>query len=325
MNVSRAALLSALSALAPGAALAQQSVIHDTLSADTPTAVTCGFCATERFGVVFRELPSPRRGIDPEDFPIRLESVQIAIAAATVTGGTSCTPSETGGTITAPVEIYAGSEVPTGAITSLSADGPWSATEELVWAADAPLALSTATPGGGGRYELSFNELVVRDETDAPIVIESGTYIRVVVTLPAADPAVACTGGLDRPAGFPFRDSDGRIAPERSYIYAAGVGWLWNEQASIDGDWGIRLTLFRAPPRDGGAPELDAGSGADAATEVDAAAPSDAGSGADAGAPPAEGGCGCRAAARDDRGWMLGAAAVLLLVRRRRRQSSSTV
>src|SRR5690606_13897366 len=120
------------------------------------------------FGVVFRELPAPRRGIEPEDFPITLESVQVALASATVSPGPTCTPSEAGGAIVAPVEIYAGAEIPTGAITSLPSDGPWPG-EELVWAADAPLALSPAQAGGGGRYELSFNELVVRDEEEMPI------------------------------------------------------------------------------------------------------------------------------------------------------------
>ncbi len=316
-------LLCAALTLGAGSAAAQERVVQDTLSADTPTGVTCGFCATERFGVVFRELPAPRRGIEPEDFPLRLAAVQVAMAAATVSPGPTCTPSTSGGTITAPIEIYAGSEIPTGAITSLPAEGPWNASEELVFAADAPLALSVDADGMG-RYAIDFNELEVRDESGGEIVVDAGTYLRVVVTLPAAEPATACTGGLDLPGGFPVRDADGRIADERGFIYAAGVGWLWNEQASINGDWGIRLALFRAPPRDGGTVELDASTSGDAGAVRDAGgAAMDAATAPDGGAEPSGGGCSCRAGRSRSAGWPLAIALACLALRRR--QSASTV
>src|SRR5690606_24590739 len=219
--------LAALTILLSGSLVsAQEPVIQDTLSADTPTALTCGFCAGERFGVVFRELPAPRRGIEPGDFPITLESVQVAVAAASVTAGPTCVPVETGGSVEALVELYAGAEPPEGAIASLPADAPWSDTEELVWAGEASLALSTAEPGGTGQYAIHFNVLEVRDEEGAPIVIESGAYLRAVVSIPAAssDMSAICPAGAS-PAFVPIRDADGPIAPERGFIYATGAGW----------------------------------------------------------------------------------------------------
>ena len=56
-------------------ASAQQRIIHDTLGRDMPTQITCGFCAGEQFGVIFRELPSGRRGLEPTDFPLTIDAV----------------------------------------------------------------------------------------------------------------------------------------------------------------------------------------------------------------------------------------------------------
>ena len=289
--------LSLIVALAlPGSlAGAQERVIHDTLSSDTPTALTCGFCAGERFGVVFRELPAPRRGIEPTDFPITLESVQVAVAAATVTAGPTCVPSETGGTVVATVELYAGEDPPEGNIQALPAEGPWSDTEALVWAGDADLALSTAEPGGT-RYSINFNVLDVRDEEGAPIVVESGSYLRAVVSIPAATTMTSTECPTDMsPAFVGVRDADGNIASERGFIYATGAGWLWNEDSrvQVNGDWGIRLELFRTTNvPDGGAGDPDAGN--DAGNDT-----GDAGSARDAsmdgGTTPGGGGCSCRA------------------------------
>ena len=53
-------------------AAAQRTVAHDVLTGETPTALTCGFCAGEKIGVVFRELPGDAHGLDPADFPIQL-------------------------------------------------------------------------------------------------------------------------------------------------------------------------------------------------------------------------------------------------------------
>lgn len=275
---------------------AQVRVIHDTLSSDTPTALTCGFCAGERFGVVFRELPAPRRGIEPTDFPITLESVQVAVAAATVTAGPTCVPSETGGSVTATVELYAGEDPPEGNIQALPAEGPWSDTEALVWAGDADLALSTAEPGGT-RYAINFNVLEVRDEEGAPIVVESGSYLRAVVSIPAAATMTSteCPAEMS-PAFVGVRDADGPIATERGFIYATGAGWLWNEdtRVQVNGDWGIRLELFRSTSTaDGGAGDPDAGADAGSDPGGDAGAPRDASM--DGGLTPGGGGCSCRA------------------------------
>lgn len=242
---------------------AQDRVIHDTLGPDLPTGVTCGFCAGERFGVVFRELPPPRQGLVARDFPLTLETVQVAVAAATVSAGPRCAPAEVGGVVMAPVEVYAGEEPPTGSIAALPADGPWSDTETLVWAADAPLTLSTASGDGTG-YNVQFNSLEIADEEGMPIRIETGRYVRVVVTLPSSGEACLAGAG-ESPAAFPIRDGDGVVASERSFLYASGLGWLWNEDARVTGDWGIRLEVTRAPRRpdagvDAGSDPRDAGS-----------------------------------------------------------------
>lgn len=326
------AILAALAILALGSPVhAQETVAHDGLSSDAPTALTCGFCAGERFGVIFRELPAPERGVEPRDFPITLESVQVAVAAATVIEGPTCAPSETGATVTARVELYAGDEPPEGSIVSLAAEGPWSSTEALVWSTDAALVLSTAEPGGTGRYGIHFNELAVRDEAGLPVVIESGAYLRAVVSIPEASTMTSVTCAADvSPAFFPVRDADGPIADERAFIYASGLGWLWNEDTRVqaEGDWGIRLALFRTPSEepDAGAPDPDAGASdpdarrdAGAPPEGDAGTPLDAEVRADAGLRPAGGGCSCRAIPSRAQGSASSAALLLALALLRRR------
>ena len=295
--------------LLPLQGAAQRRLAQDTLSPDVPSAVTCGFCAGERFGVIFRELPSPFRGVVPADFPIVPEAIEVAMASADNSTST-CTPSSQAATIMASVELYAGTTLQDASIMAEPADGEWTG-ETLVWAADAPLMLSTAD--GGGRYSLNFNSLVVRDDMSMPIRIESGSYLRVSVTIPAgaAGSSPMCEPMYMSPAGFPFRD-EGRVAPKRSFIYAAGVGWLWNEDAGVGGDWSIRMTIFAegSGMPDAGTP--DAGTiGTDAGAAIDA--------GADGGSTvmPA-GGCGCRAAAPHGGASILALLLCAALARRRR-------
>ncbi len=322
MHVLRLPLRVALGALLglaslPGSpALAQDRVVHDTLGPDLPTAVTCGFCAGERFGVVFRELPAPRRGISSTDFPLTIRSVQIAVASATVSAGPRCAPSSAGGVATAPVEVYAGEEPPTGSIAALPVDGAWSATEELVWAADAPLQLSAASADGTG-YEVQFNTLELADEEGMPIQVDTGRYVRVVVTLPSSGEACVAGAG-ESPAGFPLRDGDGVIATERSYIYASSLGWQWNEEVGVAGDWGIRLDVTRTINRpDGGVP-TDGGTGApDAAVATNDAGATDAGAAVDAGVEVAGGGCSVGVGRGP--GMLVGWLAVLVGLARRKR------
>lgn len=282
----------------PLAASAQRRLVHDTLTMDSPAGIVCGFCATERFGVVFRELESPRRGLEPGDFPIVLESIEVVIAAAY---GNPCMASGTGGTIIAPIEIYAGTMLPSGDI-STNSEFEWPG-ETLVWAADAPIELSAGN--AGGMYEFQFNVLMVRDEMDMPITIASGNYVRVVVTVPEGTMGTSpqCEPTYQAPAGAAVRDNDGLIAGERNFVFAAGgLGWFWNEAPPspiprIDGDWGVRLSYFAM-----GTGEVDAGMTTIDAGGVDAGR-FDAGAELDAGRPDAGmlepgGGCACRPTAR---------------------------
>lgn len=297
--------------------LAQQRLVQDTLGGSTPGSVNCGFCAGERFGVVFRELPSPLRGLVPGDFPVVLESVEIAVAAANP--ATGCAASQTGGTATIPMEIYVGSVLPSeddGIVRLYDPSGPWPG-ETLLWAADARLALSTADAAGA--YSVNFNLLRIRDEMGATIRVESGAYLRVVLTIPA-DPSgtsSSCAAlGFDPPAiGFPFLDRDqSDTTDRRSFIYAAGIGWIWNSEGwspvpAFPSDWSVRLTLFTfgPGPSDGGAAMLDAGS-----PLVDASASMDA-STTDAGSGTPAGGCSCGVPSSPRRQrWMLLVALVVL-------------
>jgi MYXO-CTERM domain-containing protein len=293
--------------LVASSAAAQTRIQQDTLSADAPGVLVCGFCETERFGTIFRELPPPLRGLQPSDFPLTLESVEIALGSAV--GGASCMSLTTGGMVMAPIEIYAGSTPPTGSITALPTDAPWPG-ETLVWAAEAPIQLSVAD--GAGNYALNFNSLHVRDETAATIRVPAGnSYLRVVVTLPAGSRTSAtCTAsGVSVPDAFPFNDNG--LVNERAFIYAVGVGWLWNEQARVAGDWSLRLTAH-LEGTDAGTPTPDAGVRNDAGVDAGMDASTDGGTIA-----PAGGGCGCRAASTPSFG-VLWVFALVFFVRRRR-------
>lgn len=344
---SLALVVAALASVAvdPAGARAQRTLAYDTLSDSTPVAVTCGFCAGEAFGVVFRELPTPLRGLDPGDFPIELRSVSIAMASARTTGSAgayACEGVLAGGTVLATVEVWAGMTPPSGSIADRPIADAWTPGEILAWASDeVPIELSVPDADGSSRFALTLNTIELADESGGPVVIPMpATYVRVVVTLPGGGESTACDAlSLEGPGGVPVRDDDGRISDERSFIYAEGAGFLWNEEArapgasdGIAGDWAIRLSLVPStttPPRDGGPRPSDAGAGGDAG-ELDGGGALDAGAGEDAGGGGGGGdGCACAAAgsrtgrAGDRAAWaatLAGAIAASVAARARRRR-----
>lgn len=276
---------------------AQRIVTFDTVSAETGSAVTCGFCAAEKFGVVFRELEPPARGVEAEDFPFVLRGVRVALANASVIDG-SCEGSLVGGTGIMSMQVYGGTTLPSGDISDNPEEGPWDGETLLIEAIDVPLMRSALETEGGTRYQVELNDLQIRDpETDEDIRVEAPmTYVRVAFTFgEEADRNPSCESmGLVSPSAFPMRDTDGVIADERSFIFGAGgLGWQWNEDVGVDGDWAVRLEIevegtpmpdaggVDAGPVDSGA-ALDAG-GSDASSD---GATGDAGSG---------GGGGCAA------------------------------
>jgi MYXO-CTERM domain-containing protein len=290
------ALLVLLSCLAASGASAQRLVAHDTLSRDTPSVVSCGFCGDEVIGVVFRELGGIG-GLRPSDFPLRLSGVQVALAAA-ATDGTSCTASALGGVVSAEVEVWAGASPPSALPAADVTFGMAWPGETLVFASEAvPIELSTPTMDGSTLFNLQFNAFEPRDDANEPIVVAEGnTYLRVAVRLPrsgANNPI--CAAPLETPSGFPLRDDDGRIAPERSFLYAGGVGWLWNETARVNGDWAIRVEVAPMPvARDAGTADAETADAAGLDAGTADAAGLDAAS-VDAGPLAPGGGCGCRA------------------------------
>lgn len=317
--------LLALASLAPSRAAAQVTLAQDTLSSESPAAALCGFCGGEGFGVVFRELPPPARGLLTEDFPLTLRSVEVALAAARL-DGTMCRTDPAGGTATVDLEVWAGMTPPGATIGATAPAEPWPGTgEELLFAAvDVPVELSIPDGTMTGGFMLQLNRFDVVDEMGAPVRVPAGfTYLRVFVQLHDSTlPGPGCDFSSD---GSPLRD-DGRISDQRSYILANGMGFLWNETARVAGDWAIRLNIIPAIP-----PGIDAGPPPDAAF-----APRDAGggdasvdagtsAGADAGGGSSGGGCGCRAAAPRASGiggtlaLLLGALGLAVRTRRRAR------
>lgn len=299
----------ALLALTPLTTSAQVTFSHDTLSTGSPVAVSCGFCAGERYGVVFRDLPAPSRGLEGRDFPLTLRSLQVAVASATVTGTAgaySCGGSADGSAALVDVEVWAGVTPPVGSIRTLSATGGWADDEVLVWGGvDVPLRRSV--DDGAGSFVTSFNELMLLDEMEMPLRVEGpSTYLRVVVSLNSGDGSSAscADASLEAPTTFPLRDDDMVVNSERAFIYAAGVGWLWNEEAGINGDWAVRVEVSpsSAPPvMDGGTPIDDGGVVVDASVEdagmddgaiADSSAP-DGGAADSTPEPPGGGGGGC--------------------------------
>jgi MYXO-CTERM domain-containing protein len=303
------AIAFSLLALVPASRVrAQRTLAQDTMSETTPVALTCGFCAMEAYGVVFREVGAG--GLTAADFPLTVRSVSLALGDADVSpDGSTCTGRAGGGTALVHVEIWAGATPPSGDPVAFPPLGePW-AGEELVYAADdVPVALSVPTAEGAAGFNLMLNTFEVLDEAGDPVVVADGnTYLRVAVGLNSNGMHNAiCVDPLESPGGFPVRDDEGRVAPERGFIYAGGFGWAWNEDlpgtGAIDGDWGIRLSITpMGTARDAG-PRVDAGGAVDA-TIADAGV--DAASGGSDGGVTAGGGggCSCRvASARSDRG-----------------------
>lgn len=288
--------LASTPSLAVSPAAAQVTLAQDTLSSDSPAAALCGFCGGEGFGVVFRDLSPPARGLLAEDFPLTLRSVEIALASARLDGA-MCTTDLDGGTALVDVEIWAGTTPPGATIGASAPAEPWPGTgEELVFAAtEVPIALSIPDGTATGGFMLQLNRFEVQDETGAPLRVAAGfTYLRVFVRLSDSTlPGPGCPFSSD---GSPLRD-DGRISDQRSYILANGMGFLWNEQARVNGDWAIRLQIIPSiPPGIDGGPPPDAAFVPTDVGSIDAGGP-DAGTGApDAGASVGgDGGCGCRA------------------------------
>jgi MYXO-CTERM domain-containing protein len=304
-------LLTALGfVLSPRAADAQRIVAQDTLSTSTPAAITCGFCEGERYGVIFRELDAG--GLRPADFPLTIRSLRVAIASARVTGSApsfDCEGLTVAGNALADLELWAGSEPPSD-LSGVGAEDPWTTGEELLWAAaDVPLMKSTADADGSPMIEAGFNELQPVDEMEEPIRVGADIrYIRAVVRIQAglAGSSASCDAvGQEPPSVFPLRDNDGVITDERSFIYANGPGWLWNEDAGIDGDWAIRLEV-----RSDGSPDSDAGpSTSDGGLDVDGGSATDGGSALDAAATDGGstsaggGGCSCQVAPAPTAAW----------------------
>ncbi len=271
-----AVALALLASLASSPAAAQLTLAQDTLSAESPAAALCGFCGGEGFGVVFRELPAPARGLQPEDFPLTLRAIEVALGAAHL-DGTTCVSVAEGGTAHVDLRLYAGVTPDEARLAEAMGDEPWPGTgEELVFAADdVPIELSIPATGSMG-FSLQLNRLEVLDEGSMPIrVLPPFSYLRAFVRLhDSASPGPSCAASSD---GSPLRD-DGRIASRRSYILANDRGFVWNEEVGVNGDWAIRLEVLPAIPS-----AVDAGRG-DAALALDAAALEDASASADAAA-----------------------------------------
>ncbi|MDQ3031600.1 MAG: hypothetical protein M3Y87_04225, partial [Myxococcota bacterium] len=262
-------------ACAASIASAQRRVQYDTLSESTPAAVSCGFCAGEKFGMVFRPLDGGG-GLRADEFPLTLQSIEVAVARTQVTGdltGYTCMGSSDEGTIPMIVEAYAGETAPRGSISSFPASGPW-AGETALFGESAELTLSIETTPGSRMYNVMVTSVPVMVPVAAP-----NTYIRVVVTIPGGGSSTSCTDfGLTAPGAVGIRDDDGRIENNVGFIYAVEAlggavpaGWHWNESSDIadpatgatgiNGEWAIRLDVAPVgmPMTDAGTAMLDAG------------------------------------------------------------------
>ncbi|MCC7537945.1 MAG: hypothetical protein IT379_17095 [Deltaproteobacteria bacterium] len=297
------AVLSFVLAL-PSMARAERTIANDTVTAETPASVLCGFCTGERFGSVF----VPERS----DYPFDLVDVRIAIAAARRTGARCEASMDPGDVRTSRIEIWVGD-------AAEPALDPGGDGERLVWTfEEAPLVASAAETGVAD-IAVTFTTLPV----EATERIESAGYVRVLVDIspPVVPMPGSCSSAMtgEDPDAFPIGDRDG-IMPHRNLVYStSGAGsWHWSEDLGIEGDWAVRLTIqTRTSGRDAG-PSIDAGSRDAGAAEGGAGdgASTDAGDGAtrDAGAGSADGaaamdaasqpldtadeGCGCVAAGR---------------------------
>lgn len=297
--------LATLIALLALPAHAQRTVAYDTVSDGFPAAVTCGFCAGEKFGVVFYELPGGT-GLRADEFPLTLTAIQIAVARIRVTGsalggGYTCAGSNMEGTVDLTLDVFAGETVPT-SIRNLPASGAWPG-ETMVLTTEATATVSVATADGGSEFNVTLNEIPI---PEGGVLVEApATYLRVVASIPGGGSSASCTElGFTSPGAVAIRDDDGRVAPRRSLLYALPVdlgglgipgGWYWNEEVPSDdggppgvaGDWALRISVSpsSAPPVDAGpTPPRDAGTldggpiaTEDAGTSSDASTPFDGG------------------------------------------------
>lgn len=276
-------------------ATAQTIIQYDEVAQDVQAAITCGFCATEKFGTIFYEVGAGG-GLPASAFPFRLNNLQIAVASTEVTGGVlsggyQCGGSTQGGTVDATLEVYAGTTVPT-TITNLPASGAWPGETVIVVPGTVQLQKSVATAQGGTGFNVMINSLTVGATVPTPY-----RYLRVVITIPTGGASTACTDlGFQPPALSPFRDDNGRVGPRRNFIYQLGFPalgqppeWTWVEdvtdpitmQRGINGDWLIRLDISpngtlnpdAGVPADGGPVVVDTGVMEDAGVEP----PADAG------------------------------------------------
>lgn len=256
--LSTAGLLVLLCSAMQAGAQAPLHIQFDTLADNESAELSCGFCAGEKFGVVFRELPLGK-GLPADAFPLTVLSVDVALAAVNVEG-LFCVGSTAGGDIDTEMEIFAGPVAPSGDISQMPASGPWP-NETTVATGNATIPLSVETSPGTQVYNANFYQIELPD--GGIVVDKPNTYIRVVLTIPTGSGSSLCSfGGLSEPAGVAFRDVDGRTANELNFIYALSSsfdgavsgGWHWNESTAIEdplnpqlrgiaGDWGLRLNV----------------------------------------------------------------------------------
>ena len=235
-----------------GVAEAQRTVAYDTAAEMTPAAVSCGFCAGEKFGVVFYALPTAG-GLLPSDFPLSLRQILVAIARARIDDTLTCQGSAMGGTVNVDLAVYAGMTVPSD-IRSLPPSGTWPGETEVFTMSGVPLELSVADMEGSMRYNVMINSIML-GEMGVPVDVPN-TYIRVVFTIPSGSmTSFYCEfAGFPEPGAVAIRDDDGRVAPRRSLIYSVGgdfgAGWYWNEEVTdptmgttLNGDWVVRLQV----------------------------------------------------------------------------------
>lgn len=325
------ALLLSVTLALPGAASAQRSLAYDTLASETPGVVTCGFCGGEKASVIYYELPGGG-GLRPSEFPLLVNELIVAVASGAASSATTCSIGTTPRDGNFDVAVYAGTTVPT-AVATLPAEGAWPGEVEVSALADLPLSLSISSSATMPMYTVNLYAIPLDLDMMGLRVEATYTYLRVVLGIrpDAAVTSSICAAGQG-PSGLPMRD-DARIGDHRNLIYAGPPvsGWLWNEEAGINGDWAIRLDIRPlGGGADGGVPDVDAGTLDDAGAVDDAGAELDAGTAVDAGTvppPPAtDDGCGCTAAgaAHDEAPAGLVLAALCVTLARCRRRSRPT-
>ncbi len=252
-------------------AFAQSVTIqYDEAVQDSQAAITCGFCAGEKYGVLYYALPG-NTGLLPSMFPLTLENVQIAVASTRVTGdalsGFQCVGDVVAGMAEASLEIYAGATPPAN-IANLPPTGVWPGETSVFGPMPVMLERSVEMGAmGSGQWDVRLNSVPIGVMVAAP-----NTYLRVVITIPAGGVSASCSAlGFQPPGISPFRDANGRIGNRRNFIYQVGfpqlgipAEWTWSEAvqdpitggSGIGGDWIIRLDVApQSVAADAGVPE----------------------------------------------------------------------